>query len=160
MSNQDNTGTVTITRVFDAPVELVWKAWTEPERVMHWWGPKMFTSPACKIDFRVGGTYHFCMKSPEGDDLWSTGIYREIIPFSKIVYSDNFADANGNIIPASSMGLEGDWSAERIVTLQFEDLGGKTRMILQHEGFPKTEIVGMANEGWNESLNKFAACLQ
>ena len=58
-----------VTRIFDAPVELVWKAWTEPERVMRWWGPKGYTSPAASIDFRVGGKYLWAMRSPEGQDL-------------------------------------------------------------------------------------------
>jgi len=71
-----------ITRIFDAPGELLWKAWTEPESVKRWWGPKNFTSPFAKIDLRVGGTYLYCMRSPEGQDFWSTGVYREIIRIS------------------------------------------------------------------------------
>jgi|SRR5215813_1139172 len=63
-----------IRRIFDAPRELVWKAWTEPERMMQWWGPKNFTSPACKIDFRVGGKYLFCMRSPEGQEFWKESL--------------------------------------------------------------------------------------
>lgn len=55
-----------ITRIFAAPRKLVWKAWTNPEHLMRWWGPKDFTSPACKIDLRVGGKYLFCMRSKEG----------------------------------------------------------------------------------------------
>lgn len=58
-----------ITHVFDTPVELVWKAWTDPERMKRWWGPKNFTSPFCKIDFRVGGKYLYCMRSPECQDF-------------------------------------------------------------------------------------------
>src|SRR5687767_6963514 len=89
---------VVVNRIFNAPVELVWKAWTDPQHLMRWWGPKGFTSPACKIDFRVGGKYHFCMRSPEGQDLWSTGIYREIIPLKKLVWTDSFADEKGNVV--------------------------------------------------------------
>ena len=76
-----------ITRVFDVPRELVWKAWTEPEQMMRWWGPKDFTAPVCKADLRVGGKYLFCMRSNEGKDFWSTGIYREIVPRRKIQYA-------------------------------------------------------------------------
>ena len=72
-----------ITRVFDAPREFVWKAWTDPERFMRWWGPKNFTSPVSKIELRVGGTYLKCMRSPEGRDFWSTGVYREIVPMER-----------------------------------------------------------------------------
>ncbi|MCL7413087.1 MAG: SRPBCC domain-containing protein [ANME-2 cluster archaeon] len=88
-----------ITGIFDAPCEKVWKAWTDPESVKPWWGPKGFTSPVCKIDLRVGGKYLFSMRSPEGDDFWSTGVYREIVPLERIVATDSFADENGNVVP-------------------------------------------------------------
>ena len=68
---------LTITRTFDALRELVWQAWTEPERVKGWWGPKAFTAPVSKINLRVGGKYLNCMRSPDGKDYWSTGVYRE-----------------------------------------------------------------------------------
>ncbi len=90
-----------ITRVFDAPRELVWKEWTERERFMLWWGPKGFTTPFCKIDLRVGGVYFNCMRSPEGKDYWSGGIYREIVPLERIVCTDSFADEEGNAVPAT-----------------------------------------------------------
>jgi len=97
-----------ITRVFDAPSELVWKAWTEPERVKQWWGPRGFTSPFCKIDLRVGGSYLVSMRAPDGQDFWSTGVYREIVPQERIVATDSFADEKGNVVPASHYGMSGD----------------------------------------------------
>ncbi|MGH8068203.1 MAG: SRPBCC domain-containing protein [Candidatus Entotheonellia bacterium] len=63
-----------ITRIFDAPRELVFKAWTEPERLMRWWGPNSFTTPFCTIDLRPGGVFHCCMRSPEGRDYWCKGV--------------------------------------------------------------------------------------
>src|SRR5579883_285686 len=66
-----------VTRVFDAPRELVWKAWTEPKYVMQWWGPKDFTAPVCKMDFRVGGKSLCCMKSPDGQEFWNAIEYIE-----------------------------------------------------------------------------------
>ena len=82
-ASQNNKGKeLTITRIFDAPRELVWKAWTEPGRMMRWWGPKGFTSPVCKIDLRVGGEYLNAMRSPEGQEFWSKGVYREIVALS------------------------------------------------------------------------------
>src|SRR5512134_2988905 len=78
-----------ITRVFDAPRELVWKAWSEPEHFKRWWGPKGFTCPVCQIDFRVGGKFLGCMRSPEGQDFWSTGVYKEIVPLERIVSTDS-----------------------------------------------------------------------
>lgn len=158
--NNDATRELVITRVFDAPRELVWKAWTDPEHVVRWWGPKNYTSPVCKIDFRVGGKYLFCMRSPEGKDFWSTGTYREIIPSEKIVVTDSFADSEGNVVPASEYGMP-EMPLELQVTVTFEDLGdGKTKMTLRHVGFPEGEMSEMAGAGWNESFDKLAESLK
>src|ERR1700704_6216891 len=90
----NETERMVITRVFDAPRELVWKAWTDPKYVMQWWGPKGFTAPVCKIDFRVGGKFLCCMRAPDGQEGWNGGEYHEIVPHEKIVYSLYFADPN------------------------------------------------------------------
>jgi uncharacterized protein YndB with AHSA1/START domain len=148
-----------IARVFDAPRERVWKAWTEPEQAKQWWGPKGFTAPFIKIDFRVGGKYLFCMRSPEGKDYWGTGVYREIIPLEKFVATDSFADAKGNVVPASYYGMDADFPLELLWTITFEDLGGKTKMTLRHGGFPAGPARTGAEQGWNESLDKLAASL-
>ena len=148
-----------ITRVFDAPRQLVWKAWTEPEHLMRWWGPKDYTSPVCRIDFRVGGTYLFCMRSPAGKDYWSTGVYREIVPMERFVCTDAFADADGNVVPAASYGMTGEWPDELLVTVTFEDHQGKTRLSLKHVGIPTGEMSELTQTGWNESLDKLAESL-
>ena len=79
-----------ITRIFDALRERVWKAWTEPELMKRWWGPKGFTTPYCEIDLRVGGKFLYCMRSPEGKDYWNTGVCREIVRLERIVCTDSF----------------------------------------------------------------------
>ena len=148
-----------ITRVFEAPRELVYRAWTEPERVMRWWGPEPYTSPVAKIDLRVGGRYLFAMRSPEGVDHWSGGVYREVVPNERIVCTDSFTDAEGNTVPASHYGLQGEFPLEMLVTVTFEDLGdGKTRMTVRQEGMPQT-FGEMAGAGWSSSLDKLAALL-
>lgn len=147
-----------IASIFDAPRKAVWEAWTDPERCMRWWGPKEFTSPACTIDFRVGGKYLACMRSPEGQDYWSTGVYREIVPYEKIVCTDNFADAKGNVVPASHYGMGGNWPSELLVTVTFEEDGGKTRMTLRHEGLPP-EIMSDCEAGWSGSFDKLSGIL-
>jgi uncharacterized protein YndB with AHSA1/START domain len=149
-----------ITRIFDAPGELVWKAWTDPERVKRWWGPKDFTSPVSKIDLRVGGSYLNCMRSPEGEDYWSAGVYREIVEPERIVYTDSFSDAEGNLVPASHYGMSGDWPLELLVTVTFEEYEGKTRLTLRHVGIPAGENRDMAKAGWNESFDKLAEYLE
>jgi uncharacterized protein YndB with AHSA1/START domain len=161
MINQDmNSRELTITRIFDAPRELVWNAWTDSEHLMRWWGPKDYTSPSCKIDLRVGGNYLFCMRSPEGQDYWSTGVIREIVPLERIVLTDSFADENGNVVPASHYGIGEDFPLELEVTVTFEDYGDKTRMTLKHAGFPAGEVSEQAGAGWNESFDKLAESLR
>jgi len=151
---------VVITRVFNAPRKLVWKAWTDPEHIMRWWGPKNFTSPSCKIDFRVGGRYLYCMRSPEGQEFWSTGAYREIVPLQKIVCTDSFSDEKGNVVPATHYGMAADFPLELQVTITFEEHEGKTKFTLHHVGIPAGEMKEMTSAGWNESLDKLAETLK
>lgn len=148
-----------IMRVFDAPRELVWKAWIDPERVRRWWGPKNFTAPVCKINLRVGGAYLYCMRSPEGQDYWSTGVYREIVPPERIVCTDSFADEKGNTVPASHYGMDGDWPSALLVTVTFEEHEGKTKFTLRHVGIPAGQMRELARAGWNESFDKLAEAL-
>ncbi len=157
-----------IVRMFDAPVERVWRAWTDPEEIMRWWGPKEFTASSAKTDFRVGGKYLYCMRAeheiegakgigPQGRDFWSTGVYREIIPMERIVATDSFADEKGNVVPSMRYGMEGV-PLEMLVTVTFEDVGGKTRLTLRHAGLPEAHAVG-AEIGWGTSLDKLEALL-
>lgn len=149
-----------ITRIFDASRERVWKAWSDPNQAMRWWGPKIFTSPSCIIDFRVGGKYLFCMRSNSGPEvwrkgIWSTGIYKEIVPMERIVFSDSFADEQGNVVPAAHYGMK-NFPAVLEVTLTFKGIeGGKTKMTLHHSGLP-AEMLEMCRTGWNESFDKLA----
>ena len=154
--NQARANELVITRIFNAPRELVWKAWTEPEHCMRWWGPKNFTTPHCQIDFRVGGQYLSCMRSPEGQDFWSGGAYLEIVPLEKIVCTDHFADDKGNIVPASYYGMAGDYPLELKVSVTFEELNGQIKMTLRHIGVPAGEMSEMTSTGWNEMFDKLA----
>jgi uncharacterized protein YndB with AHSA1/START domain len=161
--NSDATNAVAsdliITRIFDAPRELVWKAWTEPGHLMRWWGPKGYTSPVCEIDLKVGGKYLYCMRSPEGKEFWSTGVYQEIVPPERLVMTDSFADKDGNVVPASHYGMGDDFPLELQITLTFEEQDGKTKMTLRHVGFPAGQMKEMAGAGWNESFDKLAESL-
>ena len=148
-----------ITRQFDAPRRLVWKAWTEPEYFTRWWGPKDYTAPAAKIDLRVGGAYLACMRSAEGKDFWSTGTYREIAEPQRLVVTDSFADPDGKVVPASYYGMPGDWPMETQIVVTLDEHDGKTTMTLRHVGIPATEMGDMCAKGWNESLDKLADVL-
>ncbi len=95
------------------------------------------------------------MRSTEGKEFWSTGVYKEIIPFKKLVCTDSFSDDKGNVIPASDMQMSGNWPTECLVTVTFEENGGHTKMHLQHVGIP-TEMHDECIIGWNQSFDKLA----
>lgn len=149
-----------ITRVFNVPREKVWQAWTEPEQFMKWWGPKDFTAPVAELDVRVGGKYLAAMQAADGKKYLSTGIYKEVVPMEKLVWTDSFADEKGNVVPASYYGMGEDFPMEMTVTITFEDQGDKTKLTLRHEGMPAGEDGEMASAGWNESLDKLATAVE
>jgi uncharacterized protein YndB with AHSA1/START domain len=151
-----------ITRVFNAPRELVWELWTDPELMMRWWGPKDFTSPVNKIDLRVGGEYLNCMRSPDGEDFWSKGVYREIIAPERLVMTDSFADEEGNIVPASHYGMSPEWLLEMLITVTFEEHEDKTKLTLKHSGqgdIPDRDFDDM-QQGWSQSFDKLDEVLE
>ena len=151
-----NEGELVIRRIFDAPRELVWKAWTQPERFKRWWGPKGYTIPSCDIDLRVGGKYLYCMRSPEGKDFWATGVYRQIVPMEKFVTTDSFADEHGNVVDATHYGMTTEMPLEMVVTVTFEDVKGGTKLTLRHAGIPAGPDREGAGQGWSESFDKLA----
>lgn len=151
---------LTITRVFDAPRELVWKAWTEPDMIMKWWSPAGYTAPMAKVDFKVGGKYLMAMRSPEGQDFYSTGIYTEVVPMDRIVFTDSFADADGNVVSAAVYGMGDTIPLESRVIVQFEDQGSKTRMTLTHSGLPQDEHLELTKAGWNDMFDKLDQTLK
>lgn len=153
-----------ITRIFDAPLELVWKAWTDPEQVKRWWGPKGFTSPAIKIDLRPGGSYLYCMRSPEGQDIWSGGTFLEVVPQERIVSTDYFSDKDGNKLSPTQFGLSSDFPPESVVTVAFTDEGDKTKLtltyVLPESAAARDAILKSGMEaGWNESFDQLAESL-
>lgn len=153
-----------ITRVFDAPRERVWKAWTDVEEVKKWWGPKGFTAPVVQIDFSVGGKYLYCMRgavTPGGKEqnFWSTGVYLDITPMEKIVFTDSFSDEKGNVVPATYYGMSAEFPREMKVVTIFEEQGGQTKLTLRHKGFPASDIEG-ARAGWSSSLDKLVESLE
>jgi uncharacterized protein YndB with AHSA1/START domain len=150
-----------ITRVFDTPREAVWNAWTDPETMKKWWGPRDFTMPVCQIDLRVGGDIFYSMRAPDGKDMWGKGKYLEIKKPERLVITDSFADEKGNIVPASHYGMSVDFPLELLVTVIFEQEGGKTRMTLKH-----TRIAGLSDidfdnmrQGWEQSFDKLVELL-
>ena len=109
-------------RVFGAPRELVFQAFAECERLAHWWGPKGWTLPVCQMDFRPGGVWRYCMRGPAGEEGCGKAVYREIVEPERIVYTDAFADAEGNVL---------DGMPEMVITVTFAEHDGKTKLINQ-----------------------------
>ncbi|HEY3927294.1 MAG TPA: SRPBCC domain-containing protein [Candidatus Koribacter sp.] len=149
-----------VTRVFDAPRELVWKAWTDPKYVMQWWGPKGFTAPVCKIDFRVGGKFLFCMRTPDGQEGWNGGEYHEIVLHEKIVSSMYFSDSKGNRLDPAQYGSEHEAIDDAYDVVLFEDLGnGQTKLTFIGNEPMQNAIESGQLEGWKETLDKVAAVI-
>ncbi len=160
---------IVIERVFDAPRELVWKAWTDPEMVKKWWGPEGFSAPYATIDLKVGGKYIYAMHGPTGSewdkDMYSAGVFKEIVVHEKIVTSDFFSDEQGNKADPVDFGQDPDSPSEMEVIITFEDVGeDKTKLTIAYPR-PDNEAQFQAmlksgmKEGWNSSLNKFEKAL-
>jgi uncharacterized protein YndB with AHSA1/START domain len=143
-----------LSRVFFAPREVVWQAWTQPERLMRWFAPEPFTAVAAKVDLRPGGQFLYCMRSPEGAEFWGKGAYREIVPPERLVYVDSLADEEGNPVKPEQYGLSPDYPAETVVTVTLEDQGKKTLLTLRHAGLPVGEASDMTEAGWRSQIDR------
>ena len=143
IATENNDRVLIIERTFDAPRELVFKAWTEPRHLMQWWGPKGYTTPTCEMDLRTGGALRLCMRSSDGVDTWVSGIFREVVAPARLVFT---ATDDANI------------GGETVITVTLEDLNGKTRLTM-HQTFAKHEIARGAEEGWNGSFDRLAELL-
>lgn len=148
---------VVIERSFDAPIELVWQMWTEPEHFSAWYGPVGATIPVAKMDVRVGGARLVCMKveTPGGPmQMWFTGEYREVVEHRRLAYTESMADENGNVLSPAATGMPQGHPTTTEVIVELEDVGGRTKMVLTHVGIPG-DSPGAA--GWMMALDKLAA---
>lgn len=155
----------TIDRTFDAPRELMWKAWTTPELMAKWWGPKGVSIGRYTMDFRVGGIYHYSMKSPDGSVMWGKFVYSEIVNQEKIVFVSSFSDEQGNI---TRHPFSQNWPLEMLSTITFSGQEGKTRVAVHWVPLNATDeerkavadaMAGM-QQGWTgtfERLEEFLA---
>jgi len=130
-----------ITRIFDAPRALVFEAWTKPEHLVHWFGPNGFTLPVCEMDFRVGGSYRLCMRASDGWEHYSHGVYREIVPAERIVWTSYFDDVPGS---------------EILTTVTFAEHDGKTQLTVNQTYSFESDSTRGAPQGWTETLE--ASC--
>jgi len=118
-----------MSRVFDVPRDLLWKCFTEPERMKQWWGPKGFKVLSSKMDLRPGGSYHYGMQSPDGHAMWGKFVFREVVPQERLVFINSFSDEKGGI--TRHPGNE-NWPLEMLSSFTFEDMpGGKTKFTVR-----------------------------
>lgn len=148
-----NTGKdLILTRRFDAPAQIVYKAWTDGKQLAAWWGPKDFTNPVCEIDVMPGGEINIDMKGPDDKVYPMSGVFHEIIDAEKLVFTTAaFKDAEGN------------WQLEVMNTVEFADEDGMTKLtlhasVLKQNEEVKSSVDGM-EKGWNESLDRLAVLI-
>jgi uncharacterized protein YndB with AHSA1/START domain len=130
-----------ITRVFDAPRALVFEAWTKPEHMVNWFCPNGFTLPVCEMDFRTGGSYRLCMRASDGDEHYAQGVYREVVPVERIVWTSAFEDMPGS---------------EILTNVTFADHEGKTKITVHQTFSFESDRTRGAREGWTQTLEHLA----
>lgn len=141
-----------ITRIFDAPRELVFKAWTDPAHMAQWWGPRGFTNPVCELDVRPGGALLIHMQGPDGVVIQTKGVFRKVVEPERLILTlTNFEDADGRP------------QLELLNTVTFAEEEGKTKLTLHIvvvRGTPEVAAsLATMQEGWNESLDRLAESL-
>lgn len=151
-SKVENDQVLILERDFDAPRDLVFEMFKKPEHLKHWWGPAGWELPVCKVDFRRGGIWHYCMKCVDpnqgdfyGMEAWGKAIYKDIIEPEMIAYTDYFSDAEGNIneeLPPSEN------------TLEFVDLGGQTKLVNRAEFKSAEDLKTVMDMGMLEGITE------
>jgi uncharacterized protein YndB with AHSA1/START domain len=153
-----------LTRTFDAPRDLVWKAFTEPERLAQWFGPKGVTIPKCTLDLRPGGVFHYCMRLPDGKDMWGKWTFREITPPERMVCIVSFSDENAGV---TRHPFSPDWPLETLSDTTFTEAGGKTTITLRWSAYNASEKEretfnnnhASMSQGWNGTMDQLAEYL-
>ena len=158
---QDMKKDMVLARVFDAPVEQVWKAWSESEQVMRWWGPTGFTCTLAKMNFQEGGVSLVCMRAPKefgGMDMFNTWSYSKIVPMQRIEFTLHFSDKDGNKLDPDKIGLPPGIPKEIPHVILFKSLGtNKTEITITEFGYASEEAVNISKSGMEQCLDKMAA---
>ena len=156
----EHTKDMALARTFDAPVEQVWTAWTDSERVMQWWGPTGFTAPVARMDVREGGTSLVCMRTPDGHDLYNTWTYRHVVPQERLEFVQHFSDEAGNQLDPAQLGLPPDIPREVPHVITFRALDeNRTELTVTESGYSSDQIVEISRAGMEQCLDKMAANL-
>ena len=151
---------VEVTKTFNAPVGLVWQVWVDPELVKRWWGPKHFTSPVAKIDFREGGRSIVSMKAPTemgGQEFYSVWEYVKIIPLTSIEFIQSLCDEAGNKVNPTKLGVPPDFPADIKTVVTFKEVANSKTEMTVTEYAEFGTISNFAQIGLEQSLDKMAA---
>ncbi|MEO7485769.1 MAG: SRPBCC domain-containing protein [Ferruginibacter sp.] len=151
---------IEVTRTFNAPVEMVWKLWTDPELIKRWWGPKHFTSPVATIDFQEGGKSIVSMQAPAemgGQVFYSAWVYTTIIPLQTIEFIQSLSDEEGNKINPTQVGMPPDFPADIQTIVTFKKIDNSTTEMTVTEFADFGTISNFAQIGLEQSLDKMVA---
>jgi uncharacterized protein YndB with AHSA1/START domain len=150
MSDTTTNGDFVISRIFDAPRQVVWDAFTKPERMKEWWGPKGAKIIHSKMELRVGGIYHYGMQMPDGQVMWGRMIYREITPPQQLVFINSFSDEQAGL---TRHPLAPTWPLELVSIFKLEELpGGKTKFTVTWRPHTATDEERKAFDGGHQSM--------
>lgn len=147
---------IEITWIYDAPVESVWNAWKDVNTLRQFWGPSGCKFIEFSVDFRVGGKYLYCTQFPDGRRVWVTGIYKKIVPNRELVFTDAFSDENGNIVPATSVGLDPAVPLEREAVVMLEPFQDGTKMKFLFRGVQRAMPEEHSDIAYTELCKSFA----
>jgi uncharacterized protein YndB with AHSA1/START domain len=145
---------IVIDRLFDAPRDLVFEAWTNPEYLLLWFAPRECTVHFAKIDVRVGGGFHSCIHNPDFGECWCVGRYEEIVRPERLVYTLATADSSGNKVDPAQVGHDPRWPRETRVIVTFDDCEGKTKLTLRQNVLESLAKKTGAYPGWLQMLDR------
>lgn len=149
-------GELRISRLFHAPRELVFQAWTDPQHLQRWFAPRSCTVEFRHLDLRPGGTFHSCIRNPQYPDCWVVGVYQEIVAPERLVYTMAMADEQGNRVSSVVAGKESDWPEETRVTVTFTEQDGKTLLTLHQTVSEELAKRTGAYPSWLDMLDRLA----
>ena len=157
-------GPFVFSQILDAPRELVWKIWTDCKHLKHWWGPKGLIVSFCKMDLRLGGMFHYCLKSPDGSDMWGKFVFRDIVRPNQLVFINSFSDERGGL---TRHPMHQGWPLEMLSTISFEEQKGKTLLTIKWHPINSTaseQNVFHQNrtsmkQGWSGTFSQLSAYL-
>ncbi|HEX3081777.1 MAG TPA: SRPBCC domain-containing protein [Candidatus Saccharimonadia bacterium] len=155
---------IVINRIVDAPLDLVWRAWTEPEHIMKWWGPQDFTSPSATVDLHEGGRFVFAMEAPAyqgGGVSYTAGTYKKIVKHERLEFTQGLSDADGKAIDPASVGMPADFPAEIETVIEFRRIRpDMTELVITERGWTPGQMMVFSYAGMHQSIDKLGASLK